>query len=67
MLDEPCVGLDDYHRMLILGILDKIAEQTATKIIYVSHIRDEKPQCINSRLSFVSNNNGGFQTEESVV
>ncbi len=67
VLDEPCVGLDDFHRTLILGILDKIAEQTATKIIYVSHIRDEKPQCINSRLSFVSNKKGGYQVEESVV
>ena len=67
VLDEPCVGLDDFHRVLILGLLDKITEQMATNIIYVSHIRDEKPQCINRRLSFVSNNNGGFRIEESVV
>lgn len=64
ILDEPCVGLDDYHRTLILGVLDKIAEQTDTSLIYVSHVKDEKPHCINQRLSFESDNTGGFQLAE---
>jgi len=64
ILDEPCVGLDDYHRTLILGVLDKIAEQTDTSLIYVSHVKDEKPHCINKRLSFESDNTGGFQLAE---
>ncbi|NKB32861.1 MAG: ATP-binding cassette domain-containing protein [Pseudomonadales bacterium] len=67
ILDEPCVGLDDYHRELILGVLDRIAEQTKTKIIYVSHVRDEKPLCINRRLSFEPNNSGGYKIAEYAV
>ena len=54
ILDEPCVGLDDYHRQLILGVLDLIASQTRTRLIYVSHVSEEWPICINQRLEFVS-------------
>ncbi|MGB1639787.1 MAG: ATP-binding cassette domain-containing protein [Pseudohongiellaceae bacterium] len=53
ILDEPCVGLDDYHRQLILGVLDLIASQTRTRLIYVSHVSEEWPVCINQRLEFV--------------
>ena len=67
ILDEPCVGLDEFHRILILDILDKIAEQFTTSILYVSHIEDEKPLCINRRLTFKRNATSGFQVEETVV
>lgn len=60
VLDEPCVGLDDYHRQLILGTLNAIAEQTRTRIVYVSHVSDEQPQCINQRLRFEPATGGGF-------
>ncbi len=53
ILDEPCVGLDDWHRQLILGTLDRIAASTATQLIYVSHTAAEHPGCINQRLRFV--------------
>lgn len=59
ILDEPCVGLDDFHRQMFLQTLDKIAIQTRTQIIYVSHVLDEKPQCINQRLTFKRANNAG--------
>jgi molybdate transport system ATP-binding protein len=61
ILDEPCVGLDDYHRQLILGVLDLIGKQTHTRLIYVSHVKEEKPSCINSRLSFVPDDGGGYR------
>ena len=61
ILDEPCVGLDDYYRQLILNILDLIAEQTRTNLIYVSHVKDEKPRCINVHLSFERGNDGSFR------
>ena len=67
ILDEPCVGLDRYHCTLILEVLDKIAEQTTTNIIYVSHVADEKPRCINSQLSFRRVAAGGFKVEEIAV
>lgn len=52
ILDEPCVGLDDFHRALILGTVDLIAATTATQIIYVSHTDDERPVCINQHIRF---------------
>jgi molybdate transport system ATP-binding protein len=61
ILDEPCVGLDDYYRQLILNVLDLIADQTRTNLIYVSHVKDEKPRCINVHLSFERNNDGSFR------
>lgn len=67
VLDEPCVGLDDYHRALLLGFLDKIAAQSDTNIIYVSHVKDEKPNCINQRLSFELGKTGEFRIIETKV
>ena len=60
VLDEPCVGLDDYYRELILGMLDLIAEQANTQIVYVSHVVGEQPGCINQRLVFEKCETGGF-------
>jgi molybdate transport system ATP-binding protein len=65
ILDEPCVGLDDYHRELILGMLDLIASQSKTRILYVSHVVGEQPSCINQKLSFVKNEAGGFAVVET--
>ncbi|MCP5358964.1 MAG: ATP-binding cassette domain-containing protein [Pseudomonadales bacterium] len=52
ILDEPCVGLDDQTRALILGVADRIAATTGTQILFVSHTHGEAPACINQRLSF---------------
>ena len=65
VLDEPCVGLDDYHRDFILRMLDAIAGQTPTRLLYVSHIPDEKPACINYRLRFVTARDGAYRLEQS--
>ncbi|PCJ23444.1 MAG: ABC transporter ATP-binding protein [SAR86 cluster bacterium] len=64
ILDEPCVGLDDYHRQLILQTLDLIADQGHTQIIYVSHVTDEKPACINQTLTFIQSESGGYTLEQ---
>ena len=58
VLDEPCVGLDDYHRQLVLQTLDLIATQTSTRLIYISHVEGEQPDCINQRLRFVPTTDG---------
>ncbi|MFT7471450.1 MAG: molybdate transport system ATP-binding protein [Kiritimatiellia bacterium] len=64
ILDEPCVGLDDYHRQLILSVLDAIALRTLTNILYVTHVADEQPKCINQVLRFKEQDNGGFSIEQ---
>jgi len=41
ILDEPAFGLDDYHTAIVTGLINKIAAESNTAIIYVSH-RAEK-------------------------
>lgn len=65
VLDEPCVGLDDLHRAKILGLLDLIARDSATQLIYVSHIEGEQPRCINRRYRFVPVEQGGYTLTEA--
>jgi molybdate transport system ATP-binding protein len=60
ILDEPCVGLDDYYRQVILETIDAIASRTSTQILYVSHCQGEEPHCINQRIQFVPVATGGF-------
>ncbi len=64
ILDEPCVGLDDFHRQLILKVLDAIAERSLTNILYVTHVADEQPRCINQILRFKKQDGGGFCVEQ---
>tara|TARA_R110001592_G_scaffold98330_8_gene280989 strand:+ start:3201 stop:4691 length:1491 start_codon:yes stop_codon:yes gene_type:complete len=52
ILDEPCVGLDDAHREIILAMADLIAATTSTHILYVSHTQGERPRCINQCIRF---------------
>lgn len=62
ILDEPCVGLDEQYRALILGLTDLIARSTGTHILFVSHTHGEAPACINQRLLFTQE---GVQISES--
>jgi len=41
IFDEPCQGLDAVHRRRVLAILDQIAAQPQTTVIYVTHHADE--------------------------
>lgn len=41
ILDEPSTGLDDYSASLMVQLIQKIAQESSTAIIYVSH-RKEK-------------------------
>ncbi|GJM13692.1 MAG: molybdate ABC transporter ATP-binding protein ModF [Pseudohongiella sp.] len=65
ILDEPCVGLDDFHRRLILELLDGIAARSSTNILYVTHVADERPACINQVLRFSARPGGGFSVEQA--
>ncbi|MGB5437925.1 MAG: ABC transporter ATP-binding protein, partial [Maribacter sp.] len=46
LLDEPTVGLDDTSAALLVSLVNKIAKESKTSIIYVSHRKeiDLKPQ-----------------------
>lgn len=60
ILDEPCLGLDHAHREHILKLVDQIAESGRSHILYVSHVAEEVPSCINQRLELVPHSDGGY-------
>ena len=64
LLDEPCIGLDDYNRRLILQLVEHIGRVSDTHLIYVSHIASEQPACINQVLLFEGSSAGGYQLVE---
>lgn len=53
ILDEPLVGLDDYHRSLLLSLLSRVVAQVPVQLLYVSHTVGERPSFLNRRLSYV--------------
>jgi molybdate transport system ATP-binding protein len=67
ILDEPCVGLDDVFRQKILSLLDAIALESTTQLIYVSHVAAETPACLNRRLKFVANSCGSYTIEQGLI
>ncbi|BCY16476.1 molybdenum ABC transporter ATP-binding protein [Leptolinea sp. HRD-7] len=46
ILDEPCQGLDSYHRTRIIRVIDALCQQTPVSLLYVTHHRDELPEAI---------------------
>lgn len=64
ILDEACTGLDDYNRQWVLRMVDHIAGHSSTQLIYVSHLSDELPSCINRELVFRARGDGSYQLEE---
>ena len=37
ILDEPCLGLDDINRQLVLALIEKVCAAKETSVIYVNH------------------------------
>jgi molybdate transport system ATP-binding protein len=37
ILDEPCLGLDDMNRQLVLALVSRLCSETSTTVIYVNH------------------------------
>ena len=58
ILDEPTLGLDGFHRRLILRAIDHIAANCDTQVIFVSHSAGEQPDCINQHLRFEPRDSG---------
>jgi molybdate transport system ATP-binding protein len=52
ILDEPCQGLDDPSRQLVLAFIRKLAQQQNITLLYVTHLADEIPVEIFRRLQF---------------
>ncbi len=53
LIDEPCLGLDAPNTRRILNLLNSIARQTHTQLIYVCHDPEQKLDCITHRLTLM--------------
>ncbi len=51
ILDEPCFGLDDMNRQLVLALIEKICAGTETTVIYVNHHTQDHIEGIDNYLS----------------
>jgi molybdate transport system ATP-binding protein len=63
ILDEPCIGLDNNQKSKLLGAIDQIANHGQTRILFVSHRREEVPECINQFLDLVPSDQGGYTAQ----
>lgn len=54
ILDEPCLGLDEINRQLIIALIEKICAGKSTSVIYVNHHHEDKIDGINNYLSLDS-------------
>ena len=54
ILDEPCQGLDDANREMVLKLVDHLGSTGRTQIIYVSHRREDRIPCIKNTLNLLT-------------
>lgn len=57
ILDEPCLGLDDLNRQLVLALIEKICNDSNTSVLYVNHRLDDKVHGIEHHM-VLGNNTG---------
>lgn len=50
ILDEPCLGLDDMNRQLVLALIEKICAGSETTVLYVNHHAEDKIKGIENYL-----------------
>lgn len=55
ILDEPCLGLDDMNRQLVLALIEKICEGEKTTVLYVNHHTEDKIKEIDHHLTLEKN------------
>lgn len=51
ILDEPCLGLDDMNRRLVLALIERISASGNTTVLYVNHHTEDKVIGIERQLA----------------
>ena len=51
ILDEPCLGLDDVNRRLVLALIERICASGTTTVLYVNHHAEDRIEGIERRLA----------------
>jgi len=55
ILDEPCLGLDDMNRQLVLALIEKICADSNSTVLYVNHHAEDKIAGIKNYLALRKN------------
>lgn len=64
ILDEPCQGLDEPNRQLVLGFITLLAQQQATTLLYVTHHEADFLPCFDKSFKCTAvNSDTGSQWE----
>ena len=50
ILDEPCLGLDDMNRQLVLALVERICGASSTTVLYVNHHAEDRISGINEHM-----------------
>ncbi|MFT5607281.1 MAG: molybdate transport system ATP-binding protein [Parvicella sp.] len=53
ILDEPCLGLDEINRQVVLALIEKICAGSESSVIYVNHHPEDKIKGIDNFLTLV--------------
>ena len=51
ILDEPCLGLDDMNRQLVLALIERICQTNETTVLYVNHREEDRISGIDNHLA----------------
>jgi molybdate transport system ATP-binding protein len=51
ILDEPCLGLDDMNRQLVLALVERICLSSETTVLYVNHRTEDRIRGIDNHLA----------------
>ena len=51
ILDEPCLGLDDMNRQLVLALIERICRSSETTVLYVNHRLQDRIPGIENHLA----------------
>lgn len=51
ILDEPCLGLDDMNRQLVLALIERICMSNQTTVLYVNHREQDRIRGIDNNLT----------------
>jgi molybdate transport system ATP-binding protein len=60
ILDEPCQGLDDVNREMVLKLVDHLGRTGKTQILYVTHHPEDEIACISNSMQLIPAAAGGF-------
>ena len=61
ILDEPCQGLDDVNREMVLKLVDHLGKTGRTQILYVTHHPEDRIPCIANSMGFTGLLTGAAQ------